>query len=91
MINFQNPDKFVDRHIGPDEKDKKEMLDEVGVSSIEELISETIPSQIRTNRELNLDPPLGEYDFIQKLKSIASKNKVYRSYIGMGYYPPVSN
>ncbi len=89
MTSFENPDKFVDRHIGPDENDIKEMLEVTGASSIDELISEIIPSNIRIQNELALDLPLSEYDFIGKLKEIASKNKIHKSYIGMGYYPPI--
>ncbi len=89
MTNFQNPDRFVNRHIGPDEKETNEMLEVVGASSLDELISETIPQQIRNSTELNLDEPLSEYEFIKKLKKTAEKNKVFKSYIGMGYYPTI--
>lgn len=90
MTNFQNPDKFTDRHIGPDEKEINEMLEVVGASSLEELISETIPAQIRNKKELNLDEPVSEYEFLQNLKTIADKNKIFKSYIGMGYYPSIT-
>ncbi|MDQ3019175.1 MAG: aminomethyl-transferring glycine dehydrogenase [Bacteroidota bacterium] len=90
MIKLQNPDKFVNRHIGPDEKEINEMLEVVGTSSLDELISETIPQQIRNKNELNLDEPLSEYKFLQNLKKIASKNQIYKSYIGMGYYPTIT-
>lgn len=90
MTNFQNPDKFTDRHIGPDEKEINEMLEVVGASSLEELISETIPAQIRNKKELNLDEPVSEYEFLQNLKKIADKNKIFKSYIGMGYYPSIT-
>ncbi len=89
MANLQNPDKFVNRHIGPDEKEVNEMLEVVGASSLEQLISETIPSQIRNKKELNLDEPVSEYKFLQNLKTIAGKNLVFKSYIGMGYYPTI--
>ncbi len=90
MINLQNPDKFVARHIGPDEKEISLMLEAVGASSLDELISQTIPQQIRNERELNLSDPVSEFDFLQNLKKIAAKNKVYKSYIGMGYYPTIT-
>ncbi|MEO8665680.1 MAG: aminomethyl-transferring glycine dehydrogenase [Ignavibacteria bacterium] len=90
MISLQNPDKFVNRHIGPDEKEINEMLEVIGASSLDELISETIPQQIRNKSDLDLDEPLSEYDFLENLKKIASRNKVYKSYIGMGYYPTIT-
>ncbi len=89
MTNFQNPDKFVYRHLGPDEKEINEMLEVIGTSSLDELISETIPQQIRNTVEMILDEPLSEYKFLQNLKKTASKNKVFKSYIGMGYYPSI--
>ena len=90
MINLQNPVKFVNRHIGPDEKEISEMLEIVGASSLDELISETIPQKIRNKNELNLDEPLSEFKFLQNLKKIAGKNQIFKSYIGMGYYPTIT-
>ncbi|MDZ4710762.1 MAG: aminomethyl-transferring glycine dehydrogenase [bacterium] len=90
MTNFQNPDKFVNRHIGPDEKEINEMLEVIGASSLDRLISETIPSQIRNNNELKLDEPVSEFDFLKNLQKISRKNKVFKSYIGMGYYPGIT-
>jgi len=90
MTNFQNPDKFVNRHIGPDDKEINEMLEVIGASTLDELIDETIPSQIRLKEKLNLDEPVSEYEFLQNLKEIAGKNKLFRSYIGMGYYPTIT-
>jgi glycine dehydrogenase len=86
MNPFEHPDKFVNRHIGPDSKQTEEMLDLVGAGSLDQLINETIPSNIRLKEKMTLDEPLTEYWFIEKLKKIARKNKVYKSYIGMGYY-----
>ncbi len=87
---LNNQDKFVNRHIGPDEGQIKEMLDVVGVNSLDQLINETIPSQIRLNKKLKLEEPLSEYKFLENLKSVSSKNKIYKSYIGMGYYPTIT-
>ncbi|MEO8398777.1 MAG: aminomethyl-transferring glycine dehydrogenase [Ignavibacteriaceae bacterium] len=87
MKIFEHPDKFVNRHIGINEKDTEEMLKIVGVDSIESLINETIPHQIRLKEKLKLNPSITEYRFIEDLKKIAKKNKVFKSYIGMGYYP----
>ncbi|MGB4851159.1 MAG: aminomethyl-transferring glycine dehydrogenase [Ignavibacteria bacterium] len=87
---LNNQDKFVNRHIGPDEVQVKEMLDVVGVNSLDQLINETIPSQIKLNKKLKLEEPLSEYKFLENLKSVSSKNKIYKSYIGMGYYPTIT-
>jgi glycine dehydrogenase len=89
MTNFQNPDKFVYRHLGPDEKEINGMLEVIGASSLDQLISETIPQQIRNTGEMKLDEPVSEYKFLQNLKKTASKNQVFKSYIGMGYYPSI--
>lgn len=89
MKPFEHPDRFEFRHIGPDEKDIKLMAKECGVNSIDELIDETIPKNIRLENELRLDEPLSEFEFINKIKEIASKNKVYKTYIGIGYYPTI--
>jgi glycine dehydrogenase len=86
MNPFDHPDKFVNRHIGPGEVEVEAMLDAVGADSLDQLINETIPASIRLNEPLSLDEPLSEYWFLEKLKKTAKKNKVYKSYIGMGYY-----
>lgn len=90
MNNFKFFDKFVDRHIGPNQNDVKKMLDVIGVGSLDELIEKTIPSSIRLKEDLKLDEPMTEYELINHLKVIASKNKIYKSYIGLGYYPTIT-
>jgi len=77
---------FSDRHIGPRDSDFQLMIDKIGVKSINELIEETIPSQIMLNREMDLPEALSEIRFSEHMKSLAQKNQIYRSYIGMGYY-----
>ena len=62
------------------------MLDVVGVNSVDELINETIPKNIRNNEKLKLPEALDEFSYIRSIKEIASKNKVYKSFIGQGYY-----
>ena len=89
MTNFQNYDKFVNRHIGPDENQIKEMLEVTGAATLDQLIDETIPQQIRLTKETGLEKAVSEYKFLQNLKAIAEKNKIYKSYIGMGYYPTI--
>ena len=78
---------FLNRHLGPRESDIKVMLEKVGVSTIEELIEQTIPKAIRLQQELELeDRPKTEFEFTQKIVKLAYKNKLYRNFIGMGYY-----
>ena len=78
---------FLNRHIGPRESDIKIMLEKVGVSTIEELIKQTIPNAIRLKQELVLeDRPKTEAEFARKIGKLAYKNKLYRNFIGMGYY-----
>ncbi|HEX3724179.1 MAG TPA: hypothetical protein VHV31_15430, partial [Nitrolancea sp.] len=101
MKSLAYTDAFMDRHIGPREHEIKEMLDLLGYGSLDELIDATIPRQIRTSRPLSfdaVDPAIGErgrseYDILKDMREIASKNRVFRSYIGMGYSdcitPPV--
>ncbi len=85
MNNLEHPDKFVNRHIGPNDDEIKEMLEVIGISSLEELIEQTIPSQIRLSESPALGEPLTEYQFLEGLREIAKKNQVFKPYIGMGY------
>lgn len=79
-------DDFAERHIGPGDKEKREMLNTVGVGSLSDLIQNTIPSSIRLQRSLKMDDPVCENEILEILQKIASNNKIWRSYIGMGYY-----
>jgi glycine dehydrogenase len=79
-------EKFSRRHLGPRESDINEMLSTCGVSSIDELIEQTIPNKIRLANELNLDEPLSEFEYLNHSRELAQKNKLYKSYIGLGYY-----
>ncbi|WP_438822830.1 aminomethyl-transferring glycine dehydrogenase [Planktothrix pseudagardhii] len=76
---------FVQRHLGPNADEIQQMLELLGVSSLEDLIDQTIPSTIRLNQSLKLPEAFSEYAALNQLKAIASQNKVYRSFIGMGY------
>ena len=78
--------KFSSRHIGPRGNEIKEMLAVINVSSVEQLIKETIPSKIHLESAMNLPEALSESRFIEHMKGLAQKNKNYRSYIGMGYF-----
>lgn len=84
---------FADRHIGLSKSEQKDMLAEIGVSSMDELVDKTVPSQIRLKSGLDLEPAMSETEYLNHAKALASKNKVYNSYIGKGYYetivPPV--
>ena len=77
---------FENRHNNADEADRQAMLAEIGVTSVEELINQTIPSAIRRAQSLNLPPAQTEFQFLDEFKKLASQNKVYKSYIGTGYY-----
>lgn len=81
---------FLDRHVGPSKEEIAEMLKTVKADSLDQLIEETIPADIIRNDELNIPDALSEYEYLRMLKGIASKNKVFRSYIGRGYYGTVT-
>ncbi|KAM4708873.1 glycine dehydrogenase (decarboxylating), mitochondrial [Discoglossus pictus] len=83
---FPRHDDFSERHIGPGDKEKREMLSTIGMGSIDELIDKTVPASIRLSRPLKMDDQVCENEILQTLHNIASKNKIWRSYIGMGYY-----
>ena len=86
-------DLFVRRHVGPDDEQVREMLDTIGYDSLDALIDTAVPEAIRFDRALDLPAPTSEYEALNELRSIVSKNKVFRSYLGMGYHgtitPPV--
>ncbi len=83
-------DKFVARHIGPREQDIKIMLEKIGVSSLDQLIDETVPQNIRLTEPLKLADGLTERQYYRKILALASKNKVFNTYIGMGYYDTIT-
>jgi len=83
-------DKFVSRHIGPREDDIKEMLKVIGVQSLDELIDQTVPANIRLEKPLNLSNGLTEREYFRKILKIAQKNKVFNTYIGMGWYDTIT-
>ena len=81
-------DNFTNRHIGTSNPDTlKAMLDTIGVGSVDELISQVIPSDIRLNSPLALSEAMSEYEFAQHIQELAARNQQFRSFIGMGYYP----
>ena len=80
-----NTTQFVNRHISLNEADKQAMLQEIGVSGIDELIAQTIPNSIRLEKDLNISPALSEYEMLAHSKDLASKNVLFDNYIGFGY------
>ena len=83
---FQSSE-FIDRHIGNSQDEKAAMLKSVGADSMVSFIEQTVPTSVRLNRQLNLPLSMTEHDALAKLRGLADKIKVNKSYIGMGYYP----
>ena len=81
---------FINRHNGPRATEQEGMLKKIGISSIDELIEQTIPASIRMIKPLNLPDGVNEYEYLNHLKELASKNKIFKSYIGMGYYNTIT-
>lgn len=91
MNQLQSHDQFQDRHIGINDTELTEMLDTIGVSSLDELIDQTVPEKIRNRKGLKTIPaPLSEFEYLQELKKTAALNKVFRTYIGMGYFGTIT-
>src|SRR4051812_8441204 len=78
-------DTFVSRHNGPRKNEVEQMLSKIGAKSLDDLIDKTIPAAIRLKKPLNVAPAMSEYQYSKHLRAIAAKNKVFRSYIGLGY------
>ncbi len=78
--------EFIARHIGPDENEQNEMLQAIGADGIDQLIDQTIPKNIHLKKHLNLPEPKSEQEFLSSFKQKISKNKVFTSFIGQGYY-----
>ena len=82
-------DAFALRHIGPRESDLNHMFKTIGVETMDQLIYETIPNDIRLKSDLNLDAPMTEYEYLTHIQELGKKNKVFKSYIGLGYHPTI--
>ena len=80
---------FSNRHIGPNEKEIKKMLNKLGLSSVKELIYETIPNDILLKKELKLENAVSEDEFNILIRSLSKKNKLFKNYIGLGYHPSI--
>ena len=90
MKDIFTTDSFEKRHIGINSDDEIEMLKEIGVQSLDVLIDETIPDGIRIAKPLDLAPALSEYEYLKELKQVAEKNRVFKTYIGKGYYGTIT-
>ena len=86
QINLNTPVKFESRHNGPTEAEITAMLEKIGASSLTELINQTVPESIQLERPLQLPAAQLESEFLKNFKKLASKNKVFNSFIGLGYY-----
>ena len=84
MIN-----SFSKRHIGPSESEKSEMLKSIGAASIASLIEKTIPANIRLNSELDIADAMSEAEYLKHITELGNKNKVLKSFIGLGYYETI--
>lgn len=90
MLKITQPDKFVDRHIGPSSSEIEEMLKKIGAGSIEEMIHETVPDNILLKSTPNLGEPLTEKELMDKMQYLAAKNVLFKNFIGMGYYETIT-
>lgn len=89
LFHQQNTE-FQRRHNGPNAADTKQMLQTIGVSSLDELIDKTVPAGIRINDNLNLPAAISEFEYLNELKTVAAKNKIFKNYIGQGYYGTIT-
>ncbi|MBO0950067.1 aminomethyl-transferring glycine dehydrogenase [Fibrella forsythiae] len=85
-VTLHQTDRFEDRHNGQFDQEFNQMLEAVGVDTIDELIDQTVPANIRLPRPLDLPAPKGEHEFLSDFKKLAQQNKIFTSYIGQGYY-----
>lgn len=81
---------FADRHIGSNASDTQAMLQTIGVATVEELIDKTIPAAIRLSQDVILPPAMDEKEYMQYIRELANKNKIYKNYIGLGYYGTIT-
>jgi glycine dehydrogenase len=86
----QQAKEFQERHIGPSEQETVEMLQTIGVASLDELVEKTVPKDIRLADTLDVAGPVSEHEYLKELRKTASKNKVFRNYIGQGYYDTIT-
>lgn len=82
--------EFQRHHIGPNETETTEMLKQIGTDTLDQLIDRTVPAEIRMEGELNLPAAMSEHEYLQHMKQVSMQNKVYKSYIGQGYYDTIT-
>lgn len=82
--------EFIGRHIGPNETETKEMLQTIGVKTMEELIEKTVPSSIRLKKQLQLGAPMSEFDYLKHITDLGNQNQLLKDCIGMGYYGTIT-
>ena len=85
-INLNDRVAFEERHNGPSKAEEREMVKSIGIPSIENLIDEAIPKAIRKQKPLNIPPALNEFEYLNRMQQVAKRNKVFKSFIGQGYY-----
>ena len=83
-------DLFLGRHLGPNEGEIKKMLEKIGVSSLEQLLQETIPESIRLKKPLDLPKGISEYAFSKHIHALGKENRIFKTYIGLGYHQAVT-
>ena len=86
---LMNTNAFALRHIGPREDDQNLMLKTLGIDSLDQLIYETIPDDIRLKKGLNMEAPMTEHEYLLHIHELSKKNKAYKTYIGLGYHPTI--
>ena len=86
FINPMSYYQFTNRHNGPDANETASMLQSIGIESMEKLITQIIPADIRLKTELNIPEAMEEHIYLRELRKIATKNKIFRTFIGLGYY-----
>ena len=84
-----NTNSFQLRHIGPRKEEQEKMLKAINAESLEQLILETVPDNIRLKEDLDLAPAMSEYEYLEHIKKLSEKNKVFKSYIGLGYHEAI--
>ncbi|HUF84551.1 MAG TPA: aminomethyl-transferring glycine dehydrogenase, partial [Acidimicrobiia bacterium] len=93
LPDLEQPDRFVARHVGPDQAEQATMLEALGLASLDELIDRAVPDSIRAREALDLPAPVDEAEALARLRALADRNEVFTSLIGMGYSgtitPPV--
>lgn len=85
-----NTEAFENRHIGPNEKEKRKMLISLGVDAISDLLEETLPASIRLSHPLNLPKGISEHAFAKEMQAMSEKNELFDTYIGLGYHPTIT-